>query len=306
MQTVLILGASGRFGRNAAEAFWNAGWHVRLFDRASDDLIESAQGADVIVNAWNPAYPDWKSTLPNLTGKVIAAAQNSGATVIIPGNVYVYGSGDDSRFAQDTPHAATNPLGKLRIEMEQSYRDAGIPTIILRSGNFLDTEESGNWFDMMIAPPLKKGVLRYPGATNVPHAWAFLPDLARAAVALAEVRHDLPRFADVPYTGYTLTGEQLAALCALAMRQEVKITTMSWWPLYLARPFWRLAAPLLEMRYLWNKAHWLDGASFQRLIPNFFETPVQDAVEQAIAPVLRGTPDQPKPNREGPPPLPAE
>ncbi|SNT34623.1 hypothetical protein [Antarctobacter heliothermus] len=56
--TVLILGGNGRFGRNAAEAFWNAGWRIRLFDRAEDDLAQAAQGADVIVNGWNPAYPD--------------------------------------------------------------------------------------------------------------------------------------------------------------------------------------------------------------------------------------------------------
>ena len=32
-QTVLILGASGRFGRNAADAFAAANWQVRTFNR---------------------------------------------------------------------------------------------------------------------------------------------------------------------------------------------------------------------------------------------------------------------------------
>ena len=41
--TVLILGAKGRFGRHAAEAFWNRGWQVRLFDRAMDDLTAAAR-----------------------------------------------------------------------------------------------------------------------------------------------------------------------------------------------------------------------------------------------------------------------
>jgi NAD(P)-dependent dehydrogenase (short-subunit alcohol dehydrogenase family) len=43
--TALILGSTGRFGRAAAEAFWNAGWRVRTFDRRSDDLPEAARGA---------------------------------------------------------------------------------------------------------------------------------------------------------------------------------------------------------------------------------------------------------------------
>ena len=49
--TVLILGSNGRFGRHAAEAFWNNAWTIRTFDRALDDLGEAARGADVIVNA---------------------------------------------------------------------------------------------------------------------------------------------------------------------------------------------------------------------------------------------------------------
>ena len=59
-QTVLILGASGRFGRNAAQAFADAGWQVHRFDRRSDDLMQAVRGVDVIVNAWNPgeAAPD--------------------------------------------------------------------------------------------------------------------------------------------------------------------------------------------------------------------------------------------------------
>lgn len=132
---VLILGGSGRFGRQAAEAFWNAGWHVRLFDRKSDDLTEAARGAHTIVNAWNPAYPEWPAQLPGLTRAVIAAARTSGARVVLPGNVYVFGPDCPAPWGADSPRRANNPLGRLRIEMEQAYRDAGVPTLILRAGS---------------------------------------------------------------------------------------------------------------------------------------------------------------------------
>ena len=68
-QTVLILGASGRFGRNAARAFRAAGWTVRGFDRQTDTLEQAARGMDVIVNAWNPLYPDWARQLPGFTNR---------------------------------------------------------------------------------------------------------------------------------------------------------------------------------------------------------------------------------------------
>lgn len=173
--TVLILGASGRFGRHAAEAFWNAGWTLRSFDRSRDSLSEAAKGVDVIVNAWNPAYSDWEKQVPGLTTQVIEAATSSGATVLIPGNLYVFGKDAPAIFAETTPHAAKNSLGRIRIDLERAYRDAGVRTILLRAGDFLDTEPSGNWFDQIMTKSLAKGRFVYPGNPDVPHAWAYLP-----------------------------------------------------------------------------------------------------------------------------------
>lgn len=296
-ETVLILGGTGRFGRNAAEAFWNAGWHVRLFDRAKDDLSQAAQGADVIVNGWNPAYTDWADQVPRLTQQVIAAARGAGATVIVPGNVYVFGKDAPQNFGPQTPHGATNPLGQIRIKMEAAYRASDVPVILLRAGDFLDTAASGNWFDLQMAPTLAKGVLTYPGNPDVPHAWAYLPDMARAAVELAEQRADLPRYAEIAFPGYTLTGHEMAALCGQALAREVRVKRMAWWPLRLASPFWALGAKLLEMRYLWDKPHHLSRDGFDALLPDFAETDAQEALATALAPVLRAKSDRPKQDR---------
>lgn len=291
--TVLILGANGRFGRNVAEAFWNAGWQVRLFDRATDDLMQAAQGVDVILNGWNPAYTDWAAQVPGLTRQVIDAARVSGATVFVPGNVYVFGEAAPEAFGPDVARSARNPLGQIRIRMEAAYRDSGLRVIVLRAGDFLDTEASGNWFDLQMAPSLKKGVLTYPGNPDVPHAWAFLPDMARAAVALAERRAALPRFADIAFPGYTLTGREMAALCGKAMGRDVRVKRMSWLPLQIARPVWGMARKLLEMRYLWNKPHHLTRDSFDAVLPDFVGTPADEAIAAAIAPVLSASPDRP-------------
>lgn len=284
--TVLILGGSGRFGRNAAEAFWNRGWSLRSFDRARDDLTEAARGVDVIVNAWNPPYDRWAAELPGLTRAVIGAAQSSGATVVIPGNVYVYGAQAPEVWGPEVPHGATNPLGRLRVQMEAAYRAALVRTIVLRAGDFLDVEASGNWFDRVIAQKIDRGVLRYPGAVDAPHAWAFLPDVARAAEMLARQRSDLPVFADVPFAGYTLSGAEMGTIMERIMGQQVRVERMAWWPLHLAQPVWPMARHLLEMRYLWSKPQRLAPETFDALLPDFAMTPPEVALSQAIAPLL--------------------
>ena len=229
-QTVLVLGSTGRFGQATAAAFRAAGWQVREFRRDTDRLPEAAVGADVIVNGWSPAYPDWEAQLPGLIDQVIAAARECGATILQPANIYVYGEGSPEQLTPDTPHRATNPLGRIRIAMEARLRDSGLPVILLRAGDFIDTQPSGNWFDRVIAKDAGKGRFAYPGNPGIPHAWAYLPDLAAAAVALAEARADLPRFCEVLFPGYAVTGRELCEATARALGRPVRLRTMSMLP----------------------------------------------------------------------------
>ncbi|UWQ90772.1 sugar nucleotide-binding protein [Rhodobacteraceae bacterium M382] len=291
--TVLILGPTGRFGRAAEHAFCTAGWTTVRFDRGTDDLVQAARAADVIVNAWNPQYPDWADQVPRLHDQVIAAAKAAGATVIVPGNVYVYGPQATPPWGQETPQEARNPLGQIRIAMEQAYRQSGVRTIVLRAGDFIDTVASGNWFDAVLTKRLASGRFSYPGPLDVPHAWAFLPDLARAAVQLAERREELPVFSDISFPGYTVTGAEMATALDRIVTRPVRMTQMSWIPLRLLKPVWPMARCLLEMRYLWQVGHTLDGTLLEQYLPGFAVTPFETALAQAIPPGLVAPPSHP-------------
>ena len=129
-QTVLILGASGRAGHHSATAFEDAGWMVRRFDRR-DDMTHAAEGADVILNGLNPPdYHDWKSTIPAITAQVIEAAKSSGATVILPGNVYHFGN-QPGTWSEKTPPNPVSRKGQIRLEMERVYEASGVQTLSL-------------------------------------------------------------------------------------------------------------------------------------------------------------------------------
>lgn len=289
--TALILGATGRFGRNIAEALARRGWTVRRFDRHRDSLPDAAMGAALIVNAWNPPYSRWAAEVPGLTRAVIGAAKASGAAVMIPGNIYVYGQDLPPVLSPDTPHRATHPLGRIRREMEAAYRDAGVRTVILRAGDYVDTEGSGNWFDRIIAANLAKGRFSYPGPLDVPHAWAFLPDLTEAGAILADQladrQNDRPTFADLLFGGFTLTGSEMAAAIAQATGAPVRASRMAWLPVQVARPFWREAGHLVEMRYLWQRPHRIDGRALDARLAGFTPTPLDVALRRTTAPLLQ-------------------
>lgn len=281
--TVLVMGATGRFGRHAARAFAEAGWTVRRFDRSRDALAAAARGADVILAAANPSYEHWATVLPGLHEQIRAAALAQQATVLLPGNVYVFGPESPPPWGADSPHLAENPLGRIRREMEAGYRAAGVRTIVPRAGDFIDTAPSGAWFDRIVPKSRSGGALAYPGPPDLPHAWAFLPDLARAAVDLAAIRDRLARFEDVPFPGFTLTGAEIAAILSRVCGRTIGVRPFPWWQLHLARPFVPVVRHVFEMRWLWQLPHSLDGARFAALMPGFAATPVEEALARAWA-----------------------
>jgi uncharacterized protein YbjT (DUF2867 family) len=108
--TVLVLGASGLFGSQAAKAYAAAGWTVKRYTRGTD-MLAAAKGVDVIVNALNPPnYHAWDRIIPQITAEVIAVGLAVGATVLVPGNVYVYGD-QAGPWGPETPHKPTSRKG---------------------------------------------------------------------------------------------------------------------------------------------------------------------------------------------------
>ncbi|MFS8180217.1 epimerase [Pseudovibrio denitrificans] len=279
----LILGATGRFSRNMMEQLEATGWETRKYDRKTQNMVEAAKGVDVIVNGANPQYPQWKRDVLPFTRQVIDAAKQSGAAVIIPGNNYCFGPNMKPPIGPQTPQSATNELGLIRIELERLYKTSGVKTILLRAGDFIDTSASGNWFDLIMATKLEKGKLIYPGKTDAPHAWAYLPDMARAAVQLLEMRDQLNTYEDISFPGYTWTGDEMSKALSTVTGQTITIKSFNWWMIRLSKPFWPLAKHLLEMRYLWDVLHWMDTKRFDELLPDFQATPEHEALKHAIS-----------------------
>ena len=308
---VIILGAKGRFGRAVTQAFLSAGWDVRLFARSwqgatesagcsriagdafdAELLTKAADGCDVIINALNPPYPQWTQDLPRFTNSVIKAALSTGATVMIPGNVYNYGARMPSRIDESTPHNPTTRKGCLRVDMEQAYQNAaakGLRTVMLRAGDFIEREKTGNWFDSYIADKIGKQRAVYPGPLDLDHAWAYLPDMARAMVALAEKRADFADYEEFVFPGYTLTGRQLIDSLERVTGHRLKVGGVPW-PLIR---FLGLVMPLMrevaEMRYLWRTPHGLDGSKFASVLPEFKATALDAAIADALGATISAT-----------------
>ena len=279
---VLVAGAKGNFGSAAARAFAAAGWEVAAYARGTD-MAQAAMGCDIIVNALNPPmYHDWARHIPQITAQVTGAARASGATVLLPGNVYNYGA-QPGPWGPQTPQVPNSRKGAIRVAMERAYADSGLPVIVLRGGDFLDERSPSTLLNMITLKNLSKGKIAIAGNSATPRAYAYLPDMARAAVALAERRADLPRFTDMPFAGLTFSMDDLKAEIERQTGRPLRFAGFPWWFMGLAAPFWELARELREMRYLFDLPHRLDPAPLQAVLPGFSTTPMAEVVARHLA-----------------------
>ena len=314
---VLILGANGRFGAAAVAAFATAGWTVLAQARrapaslphgarhlavALDDteaLVAAAAGASVVVYAVNRVYMDWERQLLLLGRQGLDAAERLGALFMLPGNVYGYGEGMPSVLREDTPERPTTKYGRLRVQLEGEIagrvaKCGRLRAVIIRSGDFYGSGQ-GSWIDLVVVKELAAGKLVYPGPFDVPHAWAYLPDLALAFVAVAERAHqgNAQPFETLHFSGHTLTGAELldgvqAAASDLGVTPPV-VTERGWrrgglpWGIIRAMGcFVPMYQALAEMSYLWRVPHALDGTRLEARVGPLPQTPPRTALRQAL------------------------
>lgn len=309
--TVLILGANGRLGCAAALAFDDAGWRVRaqvrhdpspqlppgarvlrmaLSDAA--ELAAAAADATVVLHAVNPVYTRWDAEAMPALQVALDVADRLHAHFMLPGNVYNFGATMPAVLREDTPQRPTTRKGEIRVEMEmqmaQRAATGGFAASVLRAGDFFGAG-TGSWLDLVIAKSLRAGKLVYPGPLDLPHAWAYVPDLARAFVQVAS---QAPKtgVSTWHFHGYTLTGAELLAAIEVAASglrpaptQGIRHGRMPWGLIRaggLLVPMWREVA---AMAYLWNVPHALDGSRLAALgdgVP--YRTPLAVALSDAL------------------------
>src|SRR5690606_10916284 len=264
--------------------------HLATSIEQTEALAREARGAAVVVHAANPVYTRWTREAVPLARAGMDVAARLGATSRLPGNVYNFGASMPALLDEDTPQRPSSRKGRIRatIEAELQARAAdGLRGVVIRAGDFFGAG-TGSWFDQVIVRSLRAGKLVYPGPLDVAHAWAYLPDLARAFVAIA-ARRDLPAFTRLHFAGHAPTGASFLASLERAAESLGLRPASGWrhgrlpWPLLraggLVVPMWR---EITEMGYLWRVPHVLDGSALERLAGPLAQTPLEIALARAL------------------------
>jgi nucleoside-diphosphate-sugar epimerase len=294
---ILVLGAGGRLGTAAAIAFRDAGWTVRGLVRpgrtahvprgvapveavSRDEAIRAGQDCDIVLNALNPVITKWQQHALSLAYGGIAAAEENGATLLYPGNVWNFGRAMPPVIDEATPMRPTTRKGGMRVEIEQRIHEAcdrGMRAIILRGGDFFGAGR-GSWLDLVIAKELERHRLTYPGPLDVQHAWAYLPDFAETLVRLAQIRDRFAACESFGFPGHTITGAELIAAIEQVTGATFNVRRMRWWFLKTFGQVLAMGRELAELEYLWRVPHRISGDKLNAALGEVTVTPLNRAI----------------------------
>src|SRR5712691_5461598 len=201
---IAVLGAGGGLGRNVVDAA-RAAKHgvvalVRDPNRAklpddvttivgdaarAGDVVRAMTGADATMFCVNPALATWLTTFLPLLECAIAAARQTNTRLVFPANVWIYGPGRaDELVAESRAPSPPSQRGKLRAEMEQQVRAAGIRYAMVRLPEFYGPSVVSLTARVFRAALADQRAL-WPGPIGVAIELVYMPDAARVLVQVA-------------------------------------------------------------------------------------------------------------------------
>ena len=237
--SILVLNATGKVGRNVCRALKEAGFEVHGTTRSTKSNLESQGINPIVCNYTLRADLDYAFTT-SAAKKVFVitdyfgAAKSNGALEIQQGKDAIDAAKaagvehlvfmsvvDAEFFADEAKHC------KTKLVLEQYLRDSGVPYSILRPCAFFENlDDSANW------NPLKKGSVKFLSTMECKYCATY--DIGRAAaIMFQQPQAWMGKSLDV--IGWVGNLQQVAA--ALEKVSGVKVKYGLAMPLFLRRLF---------------------------------------------------------------------
>ncbi|MFI1853972.1 NAD-dependent epimerase/dehydratase family protein [Streptomyces sp. NPDC020480] len=260
--------------------------HVALDAADTERLIVAARGAAAIHSCAAPPYHRWTRDWPPLAASVCAAAEETGAVLVMLGNLYGYGP-VDGPMTEALPLAATGPKGRVRAAVWQQaltlHEQGRIKAVEVRPSDFFGPGVTdGGHLAARVMPRLLRGKpVSTLGDPDAPHSWSYLPDVARALVEVAGDERAWGRAWHVPTEPALSVREMVGLLAARSGTGPVAVRGLSPAVLGLASVFSPLLRELKEIRYQFDRPFVVDSSAYEAEFAGR-ATPLDEQVEATV------------------------
>jgi nucleoside-diphosphate-sugar epimerase len=300
--THVIVG-SGPVGTTTALLLADLGHRVRVITRSGSGpthhniermaldatnvaaLTKATAGAAAIYNCVNPPYHRWPTDWPPLANAMIAAAESSGAVLVIMGNLYGYGPMTRPMKESD-PLASTGVKGGVRIKMWRdalaAHESGRIRTTEVRASDFIGPQVLNSHLGERVIPNLLKGKgVQVVGNPDMAHSFAFMPDVARSLVTAATDERAWGKAWHVPTNPATTSREMITMMSKIAGVAPVKVSGIPNALLRVGGLFSPLFRELPEMLYQYDRPFIVDSSLFTSTFGQS-PTPLDEALTATV------------------------
>jgi nucleoside-diphosphate-sugar epimerase len=294
----VILGA-GQIGTRVADLLLEQGHRVRLVRRGSaaaprqrleslsgdiTDLAfaeQAARGAAVVYDCMNPAYHLWPEQLLPIARGALHGATKAGARLVALDCLYMYGR-PQGPLHEDSPLMPCSKKGELRVRLADmrlaAHRKGDVRLTIGRASDFFGPAlPFSNWSDRFYQRILAGKPAECMGDPDMPHAYTYAEDVARALVTLGAEERALGQVWHLPTPAAESTralASRLGHALGIGDVRVVRVPRVAMRLAGLFSPFLREAA---EMMYQWEVPFLVDDSRYRAAFGQG-PTPVDQAV----------------------------
>jgi nucleoside-diphosphate-sugar epimerase len=246
-----------------------------------EDVTRALSGVDVAYFCLNPRLARWLTDFPPLLTTAMGAARETGARLVFPANVWIYGPGQPGQLVDETrPPSPTSQRGRLRASMEQSLRESGCRFCMVRLPEFYGPHV------VTLTPRVFQAALRggrtfWPGPLDVAVEFVFMPDAAEALIEVGSAPDTDGAVFHLP--GIPTTPREFIAAVYAAAGARVKVFPVPAWVLKLAALFSSTVRGIADVAHLWTRPILLDGSKYMRRFGRVPRTPYSEGIAQTLA-----------------------
>jgi len=298
---VLITGAAGGLGSNVLRAAAARGLHVRALvrdpsrvrvpdgvelvrgdARDHETLRRAAEGCSTFFHLVNVNITqDWIRTTAELLDAALAACVSTGARLVFPANVWVFGRGKPGqRLAEDHPFAPCSTMGRARQVKEERIRGSGARFVMVRLPEFY-----GPHVQTLTGPPLlrisqgRTGMWFGPGDVEV--EFVYMPEAAEALLTVGLADGVDGEVFHLPGAEAITPGGFFSIACEVAGGGGLRCLPS--WVVKLAAPVSAPARAFADILHLWTDPVLLDGGKIAARFPTLRPTPYREGIAATIA-----------------------
>jgi nucleoside-diphosphate-sugar epimerase len=250
-----------------------------------DDIKPAFQNASVVYHCVNVPYDKWTKVMPLVTDNIIAGAIETQASIVFPGNVYVYGHFQRVPASEDHPLAATSKKGKLRIALEKKLIDAHsngkVKVVIPRFPDYYGPNVTNNLMKPIFTAAVAGEKANWIGKLDIEHDYVYVEDAASACTLLGETTSSYGEVWHVPGAG-PITGREFIDMAFKAAGKKPNIGVLSERTIREAGQVDAEVQELIELMYEFEEPLVLDGSKFSSRFPLFKYTPHEEGVKKTI------------------------